>query len=60
MKKFVVYEVWTRSYIIDAEDIDDALQAGDSETDRISKVLAETLEGKEAMHLSNWHAVEVD
>ncbi len=46
-KKFVIYEVWTRHRIVEAEDYDDALSNNDPEP----------IEG---MSLSNWHAVPID
>jgi hypothetical protein len=45
--KFVVYEVWTRSRVITADDLEDAMLKGEPKP-----VLG--------MTLSNWHAVDVD
>lgn len=45
MPQFIVYEVWTRSYVVEAADETAALGEGPRE------------EG--ALSLCNWHAVEV-
>lgn len=61
MKKFVVYEVWTRSYVVDAETIDAALSSGDEATDEFERRLKDNgFEGIDHLSLSNWHAVEVE
>ena len=46
MKTFVVYEVWTKSYLARADSIEDVLEFGDPDP----------IQG---LDLSNWHAVEV-
>lgn len=46
-QKFVIYEVWTRSRVVEAESHDAALEKNEPEP----------IEG---MSLCNWHAVTVD
>lgn len=45
MATFVIYEVWTRAEVVEAEDSEAALEAYEPSGDRLS--------------LANWHAVEV-
>ena len=47
MPKFVVYEVWTRASVIEADDYDHAYAKGEPEL-------------RKDLDLANWHAVLVD
>ena len=47
-RKFVIYEVWTRAVITEADTMDEALEAHEMSND-ISELT-----------LSNWHAVAVE
>ncbi len=47
MKKFFVYEVWTRAKVVEAADVQDAYNRAEPEP----------IEG---MMLCNWHAVDID
>lgn len=48
MKKFVVYEIWTRSRVVEARDAEDAYTRGEPNESRVG------------LRLSNWHATEVE
>jgi hypothetical protein len=47
MKKFTIYEVWTRSFVVEAKSASEALTLFEPEP-------------VEGMNLANWHAVSHD
>lgn len=47
MKQFVVYEVWTRSRLIEAEDEEHAYDVGSPQVN------------EDGMNLCNWHVIEI-
>ena len=49
MKTFVIYEVWTRSFVAQAESVDDALRKYEP---------LEAARRSPDLSLCNWHAVE--